>query len=177
MNYSANITTPERQFLPKELFITNWATLEPYFKDLFERSINSKDDLLKWLKDASELEAVVSEDANWRQIKMTCDTENKKLEEDFTFFMMQIQPHIQAYADKLNKKLIENPFAKELDPQKYNTFLRNIRKNIELFREENILINAELNVLAQQYGVIAGKMMVEVDGKEYTLQQAAKFLE
>ena len=34
----------------------------------------------------SELEAVVSEDACWRQIRMTCDTENKKLEEAFTYF-------------------------------------------------------------------------------------------
>jgi len=31
--------------------------------------------------------------------------------------------------------------------------------------------------LQQQYGVISGKMMVTVDGQEYTLQQAAKFLE
>ena len=31
--------------------------------------------------------------------------------------------------------------------------------------------------MAQQYGVIAGKMTVQVDGKEYTLQQATKFLE
>ena len=49
--------------------------------------------------------------------------------------------------------------------------------SIELFREENIPIAAELSVLQQQYGAIAGKMTVEVDGKEYTLQQAAKFLE
>jgi oligoendopeptidase F len=31
--------------------------------------------------------------------------------------------------------------------------------------------------MAQQYGVISGKMTVQVDEKEYTLQQATKFLE
>ena len=31
--------------------------------------------------------------------------------------------------------------------------------------------------MQQQYGVISGKMTIEVNGKEYTLQQAAKFLE
>ena len=31
--------------------------------------------------------------------------------------------------------------------------------------------------MQQQYGVICGKMMIEVKGEEYTLQQAAKFLE
>jgi oligoendopeptidase F len=34
-----------------------------------------------------------------------------------------------------------------------------------------------LNVMQQQYGVISGKMTVTVKGQEYTLQQAAKFLE
>jgi oligoendopeptidase F len=129
------------------------------------------------LKDSSELEAAISEDACWRQIKMTCDTENKELEQSFTFFMMEIQPKVQPYADKLNKKLLDSPFTKQLDEEKYFTYLRNVKKNIDLFREENIPLNAELNVMQQQFGVISGKMMVEVNGQEYTLQQAAKFLE
>ncbi len=177
MNYTANISTPERHFLQASFTIINWESLEPYFKDLLDRTINSKQDLEKWLSDASELEAVVSEDANWRQIRMTCDTENKELENAFTFFVMEIQPHVQSYADKLNRKLVDNPFTKELAHDKYFTYLRNIKKNIELFREENIRLNSELSVLAQQYGIIAGKMTVRVEGKEYTLQQAAKFLE
>ncbi len=177
MNYTADINTPERHFLPNDFTISDWKSLEPYFKDLLEREVGSKSDLERWLQDASELEAVVSEEANWRQIRMTCDTENKELEKAFTFFVMEIQPHIQSYADKLNRKLVENPFVSELDQEKYFTYLRNIKKNIELFREENIPLNSELSVLAQQYGVISGKMTVQVEGKEYTLQQAAKFLE
>jgi oligoendopeptidase F len=177
MNYTAAISKPQRHFLPESFSVTDWQSLEPYFKNLLERQINSKQELEHWLNDASELEAIVSEDANWRQIRMTCDTENKELEKAFTFFVMEIQPHVQSYADKLNRKLVENAFAKDLDQDKYFTYLRNIRKNIELFREENIPLNSELSVLAQQYGVIAGKMTVEVEGKEYTLQQAAKFLE
>ncbi|MER3498260.1 MAG: M3 family oligoendopeptidase [Chitinophagaceae bacterium] len=177
MNYTANITTPERKFLPKDFRITDWQSLEPYFKNLLERNFQSAEEFEQWLKDLSEVEAVVSEDANWRQVRMTCDTENKKLEEDFAFFVMQIQPHIKAYADKINRKLIESPYAKDLDKEKYFTYLRSIKKSIELFREENIPLHAELSVMAQQYGVISGKMTVEVNGKEYTLQQAAKFLE
>src|SRR6186997_184616 len=177
MHYTAKISAPQRHFLPAGFSVTDWKSLEPYFKDLFERKIESGADLEKWLHDSSELEAVVSEDANWRQIRMTCDTENKELENAFTYFVMEIQPHIQHYADKLNRKLIENPFTNDLDHDKYFTYLRNIKKNIELFREDNIGLNSELSVMAQQYGVIAGKMTVQVNGKEYTLQQAAKFLE
>ncbi len=177
MQYSADIKKLERHFLPESLVIDKWETIEPYFKALDEREINSVQDLEQWLKDASEIEAAISEDACWRQIKMTCDTENKTLEEAFTFFMMEIQPRVQPYADKLNKKLIASPFVKELDQEKYFTYIRNVKKSIDLFREANIPIQAELNVLQQQFGVIAGKMTVEVKGQEYTLQQAAKFLE
>ena len=175
MNYTADIKKLPRQFLPEDFTVTTWDNLEPYFKNLLDRPINSKADLEKWLYDMSELEAVVSEDACWRQIKMTCDTENKALEEAFVFFVTQIQPQIQPYADKLNKKLVESPFVNELDMEKYFTYLRGVRKSIELFREENIPLQSELAVLAQQFGTIAGKMTVEVNGKEYTLQQASKF--
>ncbi|MBK7290835.1 MAG: M3 family oligoendopeptidase [Chitinophagaceae bacterium] len=177
MNYSADLKKLSRHFLPTDFVITDWETLHPYLINLDEREINSLADLEKWLKDASELEAVISEDACWRQIKMTCDTENKELEESFNYFMMEIQPKVQPYSDKLNKKLIEIPFTQKLDADNYFTYLRNVKKNIELFREINIPINAELNVMQQQFGAISGKMTVEVNGQEYTLQQAAKFLE
>ncbi len=177
MNYSADIQKLPRIFLPEDFVVTNWEGLEPYFNNLDQREIKSLTDLEQWLKDASELEAVISEDACWRQIKMTCDTENKELEKSFNFFMMEIQPKIQPYSDKLNKKLVDCPFTKDLDQQKYFTYLRNVKKNIELFRAANIPLQAELSVMQQQFGVISGKMTVEVNGQEYTLQQAAKFLE
>jgi oligoendopeptidase F len=174
---SADIKKIKRTFLPGNLVVDKWETLEPYFKNLLDRNIDSVQQLKIWLQDMSELEAVINEDAAWRQIKMTCDTTNKELEESFNYFFTQIQPKIQPYADALNKKLINSPFINELETDKYFTYLRSVKKNIELFREENIPLQSELAVLQQQYGMITGKMTIEVSGKEYTLQQAAKFLE
>lgn len=177
MSYSADIKKLPRHFLPADFTISSWDSLEPYFKNLEERAISTLPELEQWLKEASELEAAISEDVCWRQIRMTCDTENKALEESFNFFMMEIQPRIQPYADRLNRKLVDHPLSSQLDREKYYTYLRNVRKNIDLFRENNIPLQAELNVMQQQFGVISGKMTVTVNGQEYTLQQAAKFLE
>ncbi len=177
MNYSADIKKTDRHFLPKDFVVSNWESLEPFFKMLLERDISTKENLEQWLKDQSELEAAVSEDACWRQIKMTCDTQNKSIEEAFNYFCVHIQPNVQPYADALNKKLMSAPSLQELDPEKYFTYLRNIKKNIELFREENIPIQSELAVLQQQFGQISGAMTVEINGQQFTLQQAAKFLE
>ncbi|MBO9729020.1 MAG: M3 family oligoendopeptidase [Chitinophaga sp.] len=176
-NLSADIKKLPRQFLPETFTVTTWDALQPYFETLQQRPINNVADLEKWLKDMSELEAVISEDACWRQIRMTCDTNNKELEEAFTYFCMEIQPKLQPYTDALNKKLLDSPFRKELDQDLYKTYLRNVEKQVKLFREENIPLQAELSVMAQQYGVISGKMSIIVKDQEYTLQQAAKFLE
>jgi oligoendopeptidase F len=177
MTLTAEIQKLQRSYLPADFTVTDWAGLEPYFIELSERPINNRQDLEQWLKDTSEVEAVVSEDACWRQIKMTCDTTEKAYEEAFNFFCMHIQPHLQPYADKLNRKLVDCPFTSELDSEQYFTYLRNVRKSIALFREENIPLQAELSVMQQQYGQIAGRMTIEVRGQEYTLQQASKFLE
>lgn len=176
-NYSAKIEPLTRSFLPADLKVTSWETIEPYFKDLSERPLNAKADLEKWLKDMSELEAAITEDICRRQIRMTCDTNNKQYETDFNYFCMEIQPKIQPYAFELNKKFVACPFADELDQEKFHTYLRSIKSSIELFREENIPIKSELAVLQQKYGAITGQMTIEVKGREYTLQQASKFFE
>ena len=175
--YSADIKKIKRTYLPANFSASNWEVLEPYFKDLLDRDISTKEKLEQWLKDQSELEAIVNEDSCWRQIKMTCDTENKALEESFNYFCMEIQPRIQPFSDALNKKLIHSPLLDQLNKEKYFTYLRSIRKSIELFREENIQLQAEMAVLQQQFGQVTGAMTITVHEEEYTLQQAGRFLE
>ncbi len=177
MEVSASIQKLKRNYLPETLVVSDWPAIEPFFKELLNREIHSKDELKKWLLDVSELEAMLNEDICWRQIRMTCDTNNKELEAAFNFYCTDIQPHIQPYAFALNKKLIDSPFVNELDKDEFFTYLRSVRNSIELFREANIPIHSELAMLQQQYGVITGQMTITVNEKEYTLQQAAKFFE
>jgi oligoendopeptidase F len=173
----APLEVKERKFLPASFNITDWESLQPYYEQLKTRELNSESDLQQWLQDMSELDAVVSEDACWRQIRMTCDTTNKAYEEAFTYFCMEIEPKIKPYAFELNKKLLACPFTEGLDKAQYFPFLRSVDNAAKLYREANVPLQAELNLLAQQYGVISGAMSIEVDGKEYTLQQAAKLLQ
>lgn len=167
----------KRSFLPEDFKVTTWENLQPYFEDLKNRELNNIQDLYKWLSDMSELEAVISEDASWRQINMTCDTTNPSYEEAFTYFCLEIEPKMKPYFFELNKKLLASPFTKELDEKQFYPYLRAVRNAVHLYREENVALQAEMSVLAQTYGQISGKMTVNIDGKEYTLQQAAKFLQ
>ncbi|MFM7838419.1 MAG: M3 family oligoendopeptidase, partial [Chitinophagaceae bacterium] len=171
------LSKKSRKFLPENFSVTDWPSLEPWFTRLLQRELSSPRELETWLEDCSELESVISEDACWRQIRMTCDTTNKKAEEAFLYFVTELQPRIQPYADQLNRKLIDCSFTAALDTSTYFTYLRNVRKQIELFREANIPLLSELSVLSQQYSTVCGKMTIEVEGKEYTLPQAGRFLE
>ena len=175
-NTKVSLEKAPRNYLPENYRLSTWGKLQPYFEDLKKRPINSIEELQQWLKDISEVEAVVSEDACWRQINMTCDTNNKDYEDAFTYFCMEIEPKMKPYAFELNKKLLACPFTKELGPE-YFTYLRSVANSVELYREENVALQADLSMMAQHYGVISSKMTIQLDDKEYTLQQAARFLQ
>jgi oligoendopeptidase F len=165
-----------RKFLPEKLKITSWEVLDPYFKQLLETPINSKVELEDWLRNKSELEAFLSEDLAWRYVRMTCDTENKELEKAYLFFVTEIEPKISPLSDQLNRKLVACPYISELDEVKYEIYLRGVKKEIEIFRDANVPLFAEIATESQKYGTIVGSMMVDIDGKELTLQQAANYL-
>lgn len=173
----ATIEKIKRSFLPEDYQLTDWQSLEPYLENLKNRTLDSPAALQQWMKDVSEVEAVIGEDAAWRQIKMTLDTTDKAVEEAFTYFCMEIEPNMKPYFFELNKKLLACPYTAELDKTVYFPYLRSVKNAVELYREENVKLEAEMSVLAQQYGAISGKMTITHDGKEYTLQQAAKFLQ
>lgn len=164
------------KFLPESFQVTSWDDLKPFFEDLKNRELHSVSDLEKWLGDKSSLDSALQEDMGWRYIHHTCDTANVEKEEALNFFILQIEPHLAEYADIFNKKLLSCPFAESLDKKKYFVFLRAVKKEMELFRSENIPLLTNAQALSNKYGQITGKMSVEVDGKTLTLQQAGNFL-
>lgn len=169
------ISKKERKYIPSNLEIT-WTYLEPLFSELQNREINSVAELEKWLKDRSELEAALEEDFGWRYIRMTCDTTDEKLLQDFQYFATEIEPKIAPVTNELNKKFIASPFADELDKEKYFVYTRGVKKALELFREENVPLQTQIQVEQQKYQAITGAMSVEINGQEYTLEQASVFL-
>ena len=171
------IVKPKRSFVAENLTIDSWEVIQPYFEDLLNREISEKADFKKWLSDKSELEAVLEEDAAWRYIKMTIDTRDEALTNAYTFFVTKIQPELAPYDDKLNKKLVDSPFYDEFNKDEaYRIYFRSVKKALELFREENIPIEAELNEKSQLYGSISAGQTIEHNGEQITMQKAASLL-
>ncbi len=172
-----NTTTVHRSFLPADIEVKNWEQVQLYFDQLLQRNIDLPEDLILWLGNRSELEAFLQEDLGWRYIRMSCDTTNKEYSDSFNFFVGEIQPRIAPLSHQLDLKLLNSPALKSLGGRKFEILLRQIRKRVEIFREENIALLSELQQQEQEYSAITGAMTVMVEGKELTLQQAANYLE
>ncbi len=59
----------------------------------------------------------------------------------------------------------------------YDILTRSLKKEVEIFREENVPLLTEIQTEERKYGAVAGAMTVEVDGQELTLPQASDFLQ
>ena len=171
------ITREKRTFLDDHLLVKTWQDIEPYFTQLTERKIDSKEDLLKWMADRSETDAVVDEEYRWRYVRQTCDTENEAYTKAYEDFIQTIMPNWLSITNKLNKKIAESPYMNELDAQRFFVYLRNLKTQLRIFREENIPLSQQVQLKSQEYGSIIGAMTIEHEEKEYTLPQAAVFLQ
>ena len=166
----------QRTFIAGLNNIESWESVQPYFEDLKNRQILSVDDLKLWLQNRSELETALQEDLAWRYVRMTCNTENKDLEESFNFFVGEIEPKIAPYTQELNLKFLNSKFLSLLNDERFNNIIRQTRRAVEIYRDENVPLLAELHQKEQTYGSISGAMTVNINDKEITLQQAANFL-
>jgi len=166
-----------RKFLSPEFTINSKDDVLPWFNQLLNREIQNVAEYKLFLENVSELDSAIGEDIAWRYIRMTCDTLNKEFETSYLNFVQEIQPHLSPFEDALNRKILETPFMADLEHDSaYHIYFRSLRGAVELFREENIPIQAELQSMAQEYSAIQGALSVHYKDKEYTMQQASNFL-
>ena len=172
------ITKPTRQFIDQDLIIDSWGSIEQYFENLASRIIESESDFKQWLSDQSELDAIIEENAAWRYIKMTINTKDKELSDNYTFFISEIQPKIAPYEDLLNRKLNDSPFSKLLSKEadSYKIMFRQVKNAIDLYKEQNVSIISEVSEEAQKFGALSAKQSIEYKGESLTMQKASTLL-
>lgn len=167
-----------RRFLPENFKITTWEVIEPYFIELLGKELDDEEVLRGWLKDRSELESIISEDAGWRYIRMTCDTTNEEHNKNYMQFVTEIQPKIAPISNDLNKKAVNCVFLKTLENEEgYDIMIRGMRKALEIYRDENVPLQTKLQQETQKFGKISGAMSITHDSKELTMQQAGVLLQ
>lgn len=159
----------------KTIKVDTWDDIKPYFDELINRPITQYNDYLEFIYDWNQLLSIISEEGGWRYINMTCHTHDESSKQKYLQFVTEIEPHLQVVQNTLHKKTYESPYFHALHNH-FSIFKKNVLKDIQLFREENVPLLAKLQELQQQYAEISGKQSIEYQGKTYTLPQANIYL-
>ncbi|HEV7367438.1 MAG TPA: M3 family oligoendopeptidase [Gemmatimonadales bacterium] len=148
-----------------------WGDVAPYFDDLAARPLDS-DTIAGWLSEWSRLEELVTEAAARAMIAYTVDTGNQEKEADHLRFSTEVLPRMEERSVELARRLLESGYSTPA----LTTTLARFRTQIEIFRDENVPIFAELEEHSTRYQRITGSMTVEWDGVERPLPQLQPFL-
>jgi oligoendopeptidase F len=140
--------------------------LETLFDALHQRPLTA-DTLDAWLKDWTALAELHRESYSRLSVAITLDTTDEIAEKAYYRYIEEMVPAAETAEQKLNLKLLESG----LTPENFEVPLRNMRASVDLFREENLALNTELEKLDAEYNKIIGAQTVDWDGKEVTLAQ------
>ena len=155
--------------LPKtsdELKGKSWADLQPFYDELEQRPL-SAETLDEWLTDFSRLSDLVGEFAARTYVATTRDTADAEAERLYKAYTEDIEPHEQAAEQRLKLKLLASSFV----PDGFAAALRNLRAEVDLFREANLPLLTQEAHLRIEYFKITGAQTVMWEGQEKTIQQ------
>ncbi len=169
--------TKNRKYLPSRFKLTVWERLQPFYEELLKRDIYSVESLEAWLLDRSELDAFVSESFAWRYINISTDSSDEQAQKAYKYAIKEFSPHISDFNHQLNNKFVKSPFKVQLDPTKFGIYLRAVNNMVNIFREENISLETDVQLESKQHGKIFSEMTIGVNGVHLTLQKASALLE
>jgi oligoendopeptidase F len=156
---------------PSAFAKASWDDVAPYFDDLAARPLEPST-IEAWLAEWSRLEELVTEAASRAMIAYTIDTSDREKEADHLRFSTEVLPKMEERSVELARRLVESGHS---TPELATTLAR-FRTQIEIFRDENVPIFAELEEHSTRYQRITGSIMVEWEGVELPLPHLQPYL-
>jgi len=145
-----------------------WSNFKPYADQLLAHDITNET-IETWLTGYSQLSLLISEVAQQTYMATTQDTTSEDANQRFTIFNDEILPEVMKVRNQLDKKLVDSGFV----PEGMEVPIRQIKADLELYREANIPLISKENNLGTEYDRLVGAQTVEWDGEEITVNQLA----
>ena len=176
LNFNNLVPYQQRRFVPENAQLTKLQDVVALYQKLLNQTIASVEELEQWILDRSELEAALGQAGSILYIRMTCQTDDEKRAKEHKDFIETITPATKPLEDQLNRRFLKEVEHFDLDQQRYEVYIREIKADVELFVEENVDLETKEQLLSQEYQTICGAMTVEFDGTERTLPEMSKYL-
>ena len=179
MTTTAAPASPTRRFVPADIDLADVTRIEPLYRALLDRPLDTPEQLEAWLADASELTAAVDEYGSRRYIAKSCHTDDTAIERAYLHFVENVDPKLKPLFFELQKRFLASPARAALvaRDRRYAMLERKWQAEVEIFRPQNVPLDTELTKLNNEYDKVTGDQMVTFRGREYTPQQIARFYE
>ncbi len=156
---------------PQSLVDATWETLAPHYEALSTAPLTAET-VESWLAAWSALSAVVDEAGTLAMIAYTCDTADEAKEAANLRWSSEIFPKVGEQNVRLAERLVALGWTRD----DMAVVLREFRTDIEIFREENVPLFAELEEHTAAYQKITGGLDAEWDGERVTIPQLQPYL-
>ena len=167
----------KRCFVPEAANLRDRETVRELFQKLLTRPVRSAEERDAWVLARSELEAALDQEAAVLYIRMTCYTDHATYAQDYKTYVEVVAPVIKQANHDLDVRFLSLAEDFPLDVPVYGVYERAVRTDIQLFREENIPLATDIDLLSQEYQTICGALTVVFDGSERTLPQMNRYLQ
>ena len=168
----AQLTLPSIPATPAALADATWQDIAPHYEALTEAPL-ALEDVPAWLAAWSALDTVVDEAASLAYVAYTANTADRDAEARNLRFSMEILPEVERWRVKLAARLVASGY----EHRDLATTIRQFRTDIEIFRDENVPLVAQLEELGSAYQKVVGTMTVLWEGERRTVQQLQPWLQ
>jgi oligoendopeptidase F len=160
-------------FIPTDLSINSWDDLKPYFDSLINNEINGSDDLSQLILHYSETLSVFHEQNAWAYINMSRETDNQAYVDRHELFATKISPELEKAANVIEKRIVSHPSFAALPDDRFGQLKKKLKRELELFREKNVVLSAEISKHSTKYDQLTGGLTVTLDGEEMPMPKAS----
>jgi oligoendopeptidase F len=160
---------------PDQFAQATWDEILPLFQELAAVELDPDDQvgIETWLDEWNALDVALAEASSLASVANSIDTADPVKEEAYLRFSTQIGPKSDEQRVILARKLLATGYTRD----DLETSLRRFRTNEELFREENVPLEQELQGLQAQYGKLTGGMTVNWRGTEVPIPRLSPFFQ
>jgi len=169
----------ESKFFIGEINPHDLTLLKKWVEELEKSNLTTVEELELFILKFDNLNHKIRDKGGDIYIKMTSNTADKNIIDDYTAFQQNI---LAYYAPKdfiFKKNILKSPAFEKLVLDKGITgeLLKQIlQNNVDLFKEENIPLSIKESEYGVEYRSITGSMTVDFNGEEKTLPEMAVFL-
>ena len=163
---------PLASLTPDDLTTATWEEIRALYDDLAARPLPAGE-IERWLADWSRVDSLVQEAAARATIAYTCDTTDPAKEAAHLRFSAEILPKLEELEVTLAGRLLDSGFTRP----GLEIAIARFRTARELFREENVPLNAKIEEQSTRYQKVTGGLTVRWNGEEKTIPELHPYLQ